>query len=76
MQTEALTKTIKKLVLDMDQVENLKPSTIQELRNLVCDAWLYGMKDGTKLTDGEHDKMQAWINTAAKIMRRNGRLAG
>ena len=75
MQAEALTKTIKKMVLDMKTVDVIKESTVQELRNLVCDAWLYGMKDGTKLTDEQHERMQAYINETAKQMKRVGRVA-
>lgn len=63
-------KQVKIMVLDLAKVHNPKASTIQELRNLVCDGWLYGFKDGSKFNDGEHEKMQAYINETAKQLRR------
>jgi hypothetical protein len=63
-------KQVKILVLDLPHVANPQPSTIQELRNLVCDGWLYGFKDGSKFNEGEHDKMQAYITEAAKQLKR------
>lgn len=63
-------KKVKIMVLDLACVSNPKAATIQELRNLVCDGWLYGFKDGSRFNDGEHEKMQAYINETARQMRR------
>lgn len=63
-------KKVKILVLDLADVSAPSASTVQQLRNLVCDGWLYGFKDGSKFNDGEHEKMQAYINEAARQLKR------
>lgn len=63
-------KQVKIMVLDLAHVASPKASTIQELRNLVCDGWLYGFKDRSKFNAAEHEKMQAYINETAKQLRR------
>lgn len=64
-----MAKKVKILVLDLTDVTKPRAETVQELRNLVCDGWLYGFKDGSKFNDGEHGKMQAYINETARQMR-------
>jgi hypothetical protein len=63
-------KKVKIMVLDLPDVTRPKASTIQELRNLVCDGWLYGFKDGSKFNDGEFSKLTAFINETDKQLRR------
>lgn len=68
-------KQVKILVLDLAHVERTTAERVQELRNLVCDGWMYGFKDGSQFNDGEHEKMQAYINETARQLRRADRLA-
>lgn len=57
---------VKKLVLDLPRVNRPTAAMIQQLREIVCDGWQYGFKDGSQLSDVQHDKMQAYINEVAR----------
>jgi len=63
-------KQVKVLVLDMTRVADLSEKSLNAMRVLVNDGWLYGFNDGSRLSEGEHDKMQAFINEVAKQVRR------